>query len=74
MDPSIVSNIIYNLRNERNKLLFDTDKYVLPDFPITPENLELVKEYRQQLREFFERDEIQNLSIPNLPSKPEFIK
>ena len=74
MDPSIVNNIVFNLRNERNKLLFDTDKYVLPDFPITPENLEIVKEYRQQLRDFFQRDEIQNLSIPNLPSKPKFIK
>lgn len=37
---------------KRNQLLADSDKYVLIDFPITPENLELIKQYRQALRSY----------------------
>ena len=50
----------------RNNLLLETDKYLLPDFPITAEQLEIVKEYRQALRDF-----------PNnnyeIPEKPDFV-
>ena len=63
---------ILELRNERNKLLFQTDKYMLPDYPITPENLEKIKIYRQQLRDFFQSDEVKNytnikISLPQFP-------
>jgi hypothetical protein len=47
----------------RNQLLAESDKYVLVDFPITPENLELIKQYRQQLRDFTNNDYI-------IPDKP----
>ena len=40
-----------NVRNQRDFLLKDTDKYLLPDFPIQPEQLEIVKKYRQYLRD-----------------------
>ncbi len=50
----------------RNELLIATDKYVLPDFPITTEQLELVKTYRQALRDFTNNDYI-------MPDKPDFI-
>ena len=40
------------IRPERNKMLADTDKYVLPDYPISAQNLEQVHLYRQQLRDF----------------------
>ena len=40
------------LKNSRNSLLQLTDKYLLPDYPITPENLEIIKNYRQYLRDF----------------------
>jgi len=41
-----------NLIFTRNRLLADSDKYMLSDFPITPENLEIIKQYRQELRDF----------------------
>jgi len=54
---------IYNLRNQRNQLLQETDKYLLPDFPITEENLILIKDYRDKLRNFNENSYI----IPIFP-------
>ena len=53
------------LRNRRNIILNETDKYVLPDYPITPENLDIIKSYRQQLRDFTQNNYI-------MPEKPEF--
>lgn len=40
------------LRNTRNSYLALTDKYLLPDFPITDENKNIIKTYRQYLRDF----------------------
>ncbi len=54
------------LKNIRNLILGETDKYLLPDFPITPEQLEIVKIYRQQLRDFTNNDYI-------MPDKPDFV-
>ncbi len=54
------------LKNIRNLILGETDKYLLPDFPITPEQLELVKQYRQALRDFTNNDYI-------MPDKPDFV-
>lgn len=54
------------LTNTRNLILNETDKYLLPDYPITPENLEIVKEYRQLLRDFTKNNYV-------LPDKPEFL-
>ncbi len=39
------------LRNTRNSYLNLTDKYVLPDYPITDEKKEIIINYRQYLRE-----------------------
>ena len=69
---SLFDPLIIQLRNERNQLLFQTDKYMLQDYPISPENLEKMKIYRQQLRDFFQSDEVKNynsnkLSLPNYP-------
>ncbi len=55
-----------SLKNKRNLVLGETDKYVLCDYPITPENLEIVKTYRQQLRNFTQNDYI-------FPEKPSFV-
>jgi hypothetical protein len=52
--------------SQRNQFLDKTDKYLLPDFPITPEQLEIVKEYRDKLRNFTLNDYF-------LPNKPIFI-
>lgn len=40
-----------DVRAERDKRLAATDKYVLPDFPITEDKLAVVKLYRQALRD-----------------------
>ena len=50
----------------RIELLIATDKYLLPDFPITAEQLEIVKEYRQALRDFTNNNYI-------LPKNPDFV-
>jgi hypothetical protein len=54
------------LKNQRNLILNETDKYLIPDYPITPEQLIIVKEYRQQLRDFTQNDYI-------MPDKPSFV-
>ena len=54
------------LKNTRNLILGETDKYLFPDFPITPEQLEIVKEYRQALRDFTNNNY-------EMPIKPDFV-
>ena len=46
------------VRVVRNQYLSDTDKYTsIPDFPITNEERELYKSYRQYLRDYTEQEE-----------------
>ena len=54
------------LKDKRNLILQETDKYLLPDYPITTEQLTIVKNYRQILRDFTSNDYI-------LPNKPDFV-
>lgn len=54
-------------REQRNKLLIESDKYLLPDYPISVSNLILIKNYRQQLRDCMKNDIIQ---IPEFPLFP----
>ena len=51
------------LRSQRDQLLIESDKYMLVDYPITLENLVLIKEYRRVLRDFTQN----NYVIPELP-------
>ena len=44
----------YLVKQERNALLADTDKYMLSDFPINDEEREKVVEYRKYLRDYTE--------------------
>jgi hypothetical protein len=61
---SLLSNKMM-LKQKRNLILNQTDKYMLSDFPISPEQLEEVKIYRQQLR---------NFTIDYImPEKPSFV-
>lgn len=62
----IENDTINHYRKMRNDLLNETDKYLMNDYPITPENLIIVKEYRQALRDFTKNNYI-------LPEKPEFL-
>ena len=50
-------------RAERDSLLAQTDKYMLPDFPITEEKLVQYKAYRQYLRDLPESTEFPNITI-----------
>jgi predicted ATP-dependent Lon-type protease len=54
------------LKNTRNLILAETDKYLLPDYPITSEQLEIVKNYRKSLRDFTNNNYI-------MPDKPDFV-
>lgn len=47
-DDSMVAETI---RNKRNKLIGETDYYLMPDYPSNPQNLEELKVYRQALRD-----------------------
>jgi len=62
----VKNDTIKHLKKMRNELLQETDKYVLVDYPILPENLIIVKEYRQALRDFTQNNY-------TLPDKPIFI-
>ena len=46
---------IDEIRTIRNKLLKETDYYLLPDITIEENKLQEIKEYRQQLREFMNK-------------------
>ena len=64
-------NLVF-LTNTRNDLLNKTDKFVLPDFNITPEKLEIIKTYRQMLRDFINinRELILSGEIVEIPPIP----
>jgi hypothetical protein len=65
-----------HLRENRDKLLLESDKYLILDYPILVENLEKMKTYRQQLRDYMNLDEIMNYNYscnimpPEIPSFP----
>ena len=52
-------------KDERDKLLIQSDKYVLVDYPITLENKTLILNYREDLRNFNYSDFY--LTFPNFP-------
>jgi len=54
------------IRSIRNNLLSDSDKYMLPDFPIASEKLEFVKEYRAKLRDLPEDKDFPLVDFPEL--------
>lgn len=57
------------VRNRRNSLIFQSDFYVQPDYPSTPEGLEAVKAYRQALRDITEQKEFpRNVEWPEIPN------
>jgi len=74
MDSNIVFNddlFISIQRIERNKLLNESDKYMLCDYPITSNNLLLIQQYRQDLRQYMDNIYFaSNIIFPNLPPLP----
>ena len=67
MNSDEVLKVYYQImRNQRNDLLKNTDKYLLLDYPISQDDLLIIKQYRQQLRDAPENNFI-------LPTPPDFI-
>jgi hypothetical protein len=72
----INSTTITLAKSKRNQILERTDKYLLSDYPITSSNLILIKDYRQQLRDYVDLDEVKNynsssnISLAELPQFP----
>ena len=66
-------NICFKRAN-RDQLLKESDKYLMSDYPISSSNLELVKQYRQKLRDYMNIPEIvnynSNVPIPEMPQFP----
>ena len=62
-------------RNIRNELLNKTDKYVLSDYPIELDDQNKIKLYRQELREFINKNESKLLAGEKVdfPPQPNFI-
>ena len=48
----INNDTINHFKKMRNEILLNTDKYLLSDYPITSEQLEIIKTFRQKLRDF----------------------
>jgi hypothetical protein len=67
-------NVIMGKRMMRDQLLKDSDKYLISDYPISSSNLELVKQYRQDLRNYMNLPELinynSNVILPNMPTFP----
>ena len=62
-----LNELATEIRSKRNSLLAETDYLLMPDYPISKEYLEKVKEYRQQLRDLTKQDEFpKDVTFPEL--------
>lgn len=64
------------IREQRNKLLEYTDRYMLEDYPnLSSEELTNMKAYRQALREYINinQEKISNGEKIDFPTQPDFI-
>lgn len=69
--PSDVNLNEYNaneVRSKRNELLSETDKYMTLDYPISKEDQDKLKEYRQSLRDITKQEGFpENVIWPTKP-------
>ena len=57
------------VRRKRDSMISGTDYYILPDYPSTPDGIEAVKQYRQDLRDITLQSGFpRNVQWPSLPS------
>lgn len=57
------------VRRKRDSMISGTDYYILPDYPSTPDGIEAVKQYRQDLRDITLQSGFpRNVQWPTLPS------
>ena len=77
MSSYIINNehFLKRARNIRNTLLSKTDRYFLIDYPINTEQQLIIKEYRQQLRDFINinKEKILAGDKVDFPEQPDFI-
>ena len=77
MNTSIPNNnhFLKCARNIRNELLNKTDRYFLIDYPIAYDQQIIIKNYRQELREFINnnKDLILTGAKVDFPIQPDFI-
>ena len=73
---NIKNDKLSTLKFQRNQLLRDSDIYMISDYPITDYQRKLIKEYRQQLRDYFQlpavRDWVFTLENQDPPVLPVF--
>lgn len=63
-----LNELATTIRSKRNLLLAETDYFLMPDYPISEEYLEKVKEYRQQLRDLTKQENFpKNVVFPDFP-------
>ena len=63
-----LNELATEIRSKRNLLLTETDYLLMPDYPISEEYLEKVKNYRQQLRDITKQVEFpKKVTFPDLP-------
>lgn len=62
-------------RNIRNELLNKTDRYFLIDYPISAEQQIIIKQYRQELRDYINenKEKILNGEKIDFPKQPDFL-
>lgn len=70
---------INDKRTQRNFALRDSDVYMIIDYPINDYQRDLIKTYRQSLRDYFQKPEVinwtftlENQELPPLPSFPDY--
>ena len=77
MSSFLTSNehFLKQARNIRNELLNKTDRFFLIDNPIYHEQQNIIKNYRQELRDFINinKEKILNGEKVEFPTKPDFI-
>ena len=56
------------VRRKRDSLVSQTDYYMLPDYPSTPDGIEAIKTYRQELRDITKQSGFpRNVEWPAVP-------
>lgn len=62
------SEIATRVRAKRDRLITETDYYLMPDYPSNPQNLEELKVYRKALRDIPEQGGFpRNVRWPDVP-------
>lgn len=63
-----LNELATTIRSKRNLQLAETDYLLMPDYPISEEYSEKVKEYRQQLRDITKQENFpKNVVFPDFP-------